>query len=113
MKKETVAAVIAMAALAPMARADLYVFERLPAQEGGIHHGLANGVPVLIDIYGKRNVEAAQEYGKSLVGHHSFAESKQLIESKAGQLYGGKPAMIRWFEQDCAQAYDQQTRASR
>ena len=102
-----------MAALTPMARADLYVFERQPNQQSAVHRGLANGIPVLIDIYGKNSIQAAREYGKALVGHHSFAESKQLIQSRAEQLYHGQPAMVRWFEQDCAAGYDQEARAIR
>ncbi len=111
--KKAAAALITMAALAPMSRADLFVFERQPNQPSAIHRGIANGVPVLIDIYGGDAIHSAREYGKSLVGHHSFSQSKQLIQSKAEQRYPGKPAMIRWFEQDCAQSYDQEVRHSR
>jgi hypothetical protein len=90
---------------------DLYVYERQPTQHSAIHHGLANGVPVLIDIYGRDSIEAAHMYGRGLVlNHYPFTESKELIRSRAEQLYAGHPSLIRWFEQDAAQAYDAESR---
>src|ERR1700736_3551883 len=108
--KKTAAALIAISALAPIARADSLVYERQLSQPSAIHHGLVNGIPVLIDIYGANSIQAAHKFGRSLVGHHSFAESKQLIVEKAEGLYPGQPAMIRWYEQDCAAGYDQEVR---
>jgi hypothetical protein len=105
--------IILTMALSSIAQADLPVFVRDPNKPTSIQHGLVNGHAVLLDVYGKNSIQAAHKYGKALVGHHSFAESKQLIQSKAEQLYPGQPAMIRWFEQDCANSYDQEARVSR
>jgi hypothetical protein len=107
--KTTILITLALSTLAHAG--DLYVYERQPNKLSAIHKGLANGVPVLIDIYGSDAIEAAHTYGRGLVlNHYPFAESKALIKSRAEQLYAGHMAMIRWFEKDAAEAYDAEVR---
>jgi hypothetical protein len=93
---------------------DLWVYERDPQKHSAVHHGLANGVPVLIDIYGEDSIESARMYGRGLVlNHYPFAESARLIRVKAQELYKGQASLVRWFEQDAAEGYDAEVRKER
>lgn len=112
MKTQT-AALLTLTALAPLAHADPEIYIRDPNKPSALHRGLANGIPCILDIYGKDKILAAKEYGRSLVGHHSFAECKQMIVAKAEQLYRNQGPLVTFFERDAASGYDEQTRVSR
>lgn len=90
---------------------DNRVYIRDANKISGPDHGTitANGKsgPVLIYIYGKDSIAAAQMYGRGLaLNHYPFLQCKQMIIDRATELYAGKAQMIRWFEQDAAAAYD-------
>jgi hypothetical protein len=106
-------ALITLIALATFAHADptLWVYEKLPNKPGGIHHGLANGRPVLIQIYGENDIEQARQFGKYVCDTNvPLASGKEMIEAKANELYRGHKQMIEWFERDCAASYDEEKR---
>jgi hypothetical protein len=105
-------ALILMASVAAASADPLYVFERNPDKPSYTHPGMANGVPVTIKSYGKDSIESAREYGKHLVGRHSFSESKQLIISEANRRYHGQLAMVQYFERDAAAGYDRAARGA-
>jgi hypothetical protein len=106
-------AILITMALASVAQADLPIFVRDPNKPSSIQRGSVNGHAVILDIYGRDSIQAAQRFGRSLVGHHSFAESKQLIESRAEELYHNQGPLVQFFERDAAFGYDQEVRVSR
>jgi len=95
--------------LASLAYADpLYVYERQPNKPSAVHHGLANGQPCLIQIYGEDSITEARAFGKFQADIKvPFKYAAQAIRDKAQELYKGKEEMIRWFEMDAAKSYDQ------
>jgi hypothetical protein len=110
MNKLTIPALIAISGVA--VATPLHVCERQPNQPDAVHHGLVNGVPVLISIYGRDSIRASREYGRSLVlNHYSFAASKEMIRARAEQLYGDKGSQaVLWAERDAAAGYDEEVR---
>jgi|SRR5208282_1367761 len=105
---------VTLATLSTAHAKDLYVDERNPNTPSFVHRGLANGTPVLIKSYGSDAIESAHMFGRGLViNRYSFAKSKELIESRAEQLYAGHPAIVLWFKRDAGAAYDAEMRKER
>lgn len=89
----------------------LFVYERQPNQPSAVHRGLANGVPVLIQIYGSDAIAEARKFGKFLANtNHPLEMATRDVRAKAESLYHGREAMIKWFLYDASQAYDAEKR---
>jgi hypothetical protein len=107
--KKTAALLIAIALCSTAHAEPLYVYQREPNKPSAIHHGLANGVPVLIQIYGEDSIREAQACGRTAADIDvPFSEAARRIRVTAESTYPGKAAMIGWFERDAAAAFDKE-----